>query len=332
MHEMPIEVAPGVHHILLGLPGEGLTVNVFVLRDADGRFVLIDTGWRNPMYLAVIDEGLKALGGSLEEVAQVIVTHGHPDHAGGASAIQRVSKATVFLGRDDEPLLQRTHSPGRMQEFASFMDRHGMPADDFMSQAHAGFSQQWTMMEDEPQAHIEHPPDELESVGLQAVWTPGHSPGHACYWMPSTKVMFSGDHVLPHITPNVSMMGGADVVGNPLGDYIKSLDKVCEYPAKQVLPAHGPMFTDLKARVNEIMEHHHVRTDEVMATLEGAKRSAVEVASGVTWKQSPFEQLPMMHQRMAVGETLAHLRYLVVEGHVNETTDGDGRVFFSIKK
>lgn len=328
MHEMPVEVAPGVWHILLGLPGEGLTVNVFVLRDADGRFNLIDTGWRNTMYLSVIDDGLKALGGTLEDVAQVIVTHGHPDHAGLASAIQQAAGCTVFLGRDDEPLLQRYHSPSRMQEWRSFMTRHGMTSDDFMTQAHSSFSQYPTI--EEEQARIEHPPDVLESVGLEAVWTPGHSPGHACFWMPEHRVLFSGDHVLPHITPNVSMMG-TEATGNPLGDYVDSLNKVLAYPAKLVLPAHGETFPDLKGRVDEIMQHHDDRTEEVMRTLERGRCSAVEVASGVSWKTGSFDELPYMHQRMAVGETLSHLRYLSAQGRIVETTDADDRVWFDVK-
>lgn len=329
MHEMPVEVAAGVWHILLGLPGEGLTVNVFVLQDAEGRFCLIDTGWRNTMYLSVIDDGLKALGGSLEDVSQVIVTHGHPDHAGLASVIQQAAGCTVFLGRDDEPLLARTHSPARMQEWRDFMSRHGMPADDFMTQAHASFSQYQTI--EEEQVVLSHPPDRLESVGLEAVWTPGHSPGHACFWMPSENVLFSGDHVLPHITPNVSMMGSTDLPGNPLGDYVRSLEKVLDYPARLVLPAHGESFPDLAGRVREIMLHHEERTEEVLRTLEDGRRSAVDVASGVSWKQGSFEELPYMHQRMAVGETLSHLRYLVEDGRISEDSDPDGRVWFQTR-
>ena len=68
---------------------------------------------------------------------------------------------------------------------------------------------------------------EVPGWDLKAIWTPGHSPGHLCFYEPTNRLMLSGDHVLPRITPNISFhpMAGPD----PLGDFLTSLDKVAAY-------------------------------------------------------------------------------------------------------
>src|SRR5690625_7938194 len=44
---------------------------------------------------------------------------------------------------------------------------------------------------------------DLPGRDLRAVWTPGHSPGHLCLHLADGDVLFTGDHVLPRITPHV---------------------------------------------------------------------------------------------------------------------------------
>ncbi|TMA52614.1 MAG: MBL fold metallo-hydrolase, partial [Deltaproteobacteria bacterium] len=51
---------------------------------------------------------------------------------------------------------------------------------------------------------------------LVVVWTPGHTPGHCCFYFPADKVLIVGDHLLPKITPHVGVyFTGPD---NPLQD------------------------------------------------------------------------------------------------------------------
>lgn len=217
-----------------------------------------------------------------------------------------------------------------MAEWREWMASHGMPTDDVLTQMHAQFSSQWASSRDEEQA----PPriegfETLHGVGLVPIWTPGHSPGHACFQLPDAGVLFSGDHVLPHITPNVSLHPGSPVA-NPLGDYLKALGTVADLPVSLVLPAHGEPFTDLKGRVEEIEGHHRERMNEIVDSLSSGGRSAWQVAGKVSWKQGSFDSLPYMHQRMAVGETLAHLRALVAAGEISEQIRGEGAVLFSL--
>ena len=111
---------------------------------------------------------------------------------------------------------------------------------------------------------------EVPGWDLQAIWTPGHSPGHLCFWEPRNRLMLTGDHVLPRITPNIGLhpQSGDD----PLGDFLRSLDKLAPYDSDEVLPAHEHRFVGLPARLAELAEHHEHRFDEVLESDPGRPR------------------------------------------------------------
>src|SRR5205823_8482443 len=71
---------------------------------------------------------------------------------------------------------------------------------------------------------------------LTAVWTPGHSPGHLCFWEATHRRILTGDCVLPRITPNVNL--NPQTGPDPLGDYLRSLDRLATFDAVGALPAH----------------------------------------------------------------------------------------------
>src|SRR5256885_13815786 len=76
---------------------------------------------------------------------------------------------------------------------------------------------------------------EVKGWDLTAIWTPGHSPGHLCFWEAGNKLMLSGDHVLPRITPNIPYHPQAGA--HPLGDYLQSPAKLAGHDENEVRPA-----------------------------------------------------------------------------------------------
>src|SRR5205807_798612 len=91
---------------------------------------------------------------------------------------------------------------------------------------------------------------DLAGVELQAIWTPGHSPGYLCFWEGRRRLLLSGDHVLPRISPNISIH--SQQRPDPLADFLESLMKVRGLDAEEVLPAHEWRFRNLAARVDEL--------------------------------------------------------------------------------
>ncbi|MGH2610950.1 MAG: MBL fold metallo-hydrolase, partial [Tepidiformaceae bacterium] len=126
--------------------------------------------------------------------------------------------------------------------------------------------------------------------------------------------LLTGDHILPTITPNVSMH--SQIHGSPLGDYMRSLKKLEDLDVRWVLPAHEFEIKDLKKRVIEIERHHDERLDEMMRCVDAGGSNAWEVAGRVVWATGKLADFDPWMQRAAVGETLAHLEYLFEQGRL----------------
>ncbi|MQC18618.1 MAG: MBL fold metallo-hydrolase [Chloroflexi bacterium] len=158
---------------------------------------------------------------------------------------------------------------------------------------------------------------------LQAVWTPGHTPGHMCLYEPNHRLMFTGDHVLPYISPNVSLH--ADQEGtSPLSDFRESLRKVAAFDTVAALPAHEFTIADLPARCDVLLHHHDDRLEEVRAAIgTSGPASTRTISQRVSWNTGPFDDFNIFMKRSALGETLSHLQYLADEGRVRSVQDGD---------
>jgi glyoxylase-like metal-dependent hydrolase (beta-lactamase superfamily II) len=98
---------------------------------------------------------------------------------------------------------------------------------------------------------------DLGSRTLEAIATPGHTRGHVVFADHTAGLLFAGDHVLPHITPSISLEAApADL---PLHDYISSLRLVRQMPDLTLLPAHGPVAPSVHVRIDELLDHHDNR-------------------------------------------------------------------------
>jgi len=155
---------------------------------------------------------------------------------------------------------------------------------------------------------------------FQVLWTPGHSPGHICLYEPAQKILFSGDHILPIISPAIRLQTEFDI--SPLGDFINSLNKVKQLDVNLVLPAHEHIFTNLAARVDELIQHHEMRNSEILAAMKTEPKTAYQISAEITWIPQlggvSFRDLAPMDKRGAVMETLAHLEAMRFSGKVDK--------------
>jgi glyoxylase-like metal-dependent hydrolase (beta-lactamase superfamily II) len=165
----------------------------------------------------------------------------------------------------------------------------------------------------------------LSGEQYRVIWTPGHSDGHICLFRERDGIFIAADHVLPRITPNVGLYSDKDRL-NPLGDYLNSLERVEYLPASIVLPGHGEPFADLSGRVREILQHHEVREQEILALLVKQPQHAYGIAEQLfahRWDNSEA-------RRMAVAETLSHLEYLRYTGRVTQQHTSDDLLLYKV--
>lgn len=311
-------VRPGLWSIPVPLPNRYLRyVLVYALESEDGLY-LIDAGWNTAEAFAALAAGLASMGGAVTDVRGVLVTHVHPDHYGLAPRVRERSGAWIALHRADAALVRSRYGDASRvsQDLRWLMMRAGAPVellDGLQQPAVAGAS--WVTTA-EPDVLLEdRSRPEVPGWDLVAVWTPGHSPGHSCFYESRHRLMFTGDHVLPTISPNVSFHRGSDP--DPLADFLASLKRIASYDVVETLPAHEHRFRGFQDRVRELLEHHDARLAEVLAVVSRGHRTAWDIAARMRWSQA-WNDLDAVARRSAVSETMAHLRALSVRGLLDE--------------
>ena len=164
------------------------------------------------------------------------------------------------------------------------------------------------------------------SFVFEIIWTPGHSPGHICLYEPNHRLLLTGDHVLPTITPNVSLH--TQQRDNPLEDFLRSLDRVADLTVDRMLPAHEWDVDWFQRRIQELRAHHEERLEQMRDAVgrDGAA-TTTDVAKRIQWSTGTYETFSTWMKRAAIGETLAHLRYLSSQAMLEEF-ERDGVVYF----
>lgn len=168
----------------------------------------------------------------------------------------------------------------------------------------------------------------MGKLTVLALHTPGHTPGHMVLYLPEERLLFSGDHILFDVTPNISVWYQ---VSNSLRDYLGSLSRIRVLPIRAAFPAHRSCQGDVYQRIQELLEHHARRMDEVVAAVEAHPGStAYELAGNITWSAQglEWEMFPPHQKWFAMGEMLAHLYFLVDTGWISRRTEEEKEVYY----
>ncbi|HVV09887.1 MBL fold metallo-hydrolase [Amycolatopsis sp.] len=326
------DVAPGVYRIPLPLPNDGLrAVNVYAVTDETG-LVMIDSGWALDEAREQLRAALKGIGADLGDISQFLVTHVHRDHYTQAVALRREFGTKIALGEHEEYSLQVTMDPSRepMNTQLRLMLASGATP---VVRLLKGISK-----DGKAERSIWDLPDEwltpgrrtvLSSRELDIVPTPGHTAGHVIFDDGAAGLMFTGDHVLPHITPSIGFQPGASEL--PLRDFLDSLHLVRGMPDRRMLPAHGQVSPSVHARVDELLAHHDDRLAKSAETIVAGATTAYEAALRLGWtrRMRKLAELDPFNQMLAVSETKAHLDLLTYQGRL-KMSEVDGVRHYSL--
>ena len=149
----------------------------------------------------------------------LLLTHAHLDHIGGAGGVTEEWGIDACLHPDDGWMAGDLPSQVRM--LMGFDD----PGD------FAGASR-YEPLEDGELLY-------LAGLRFRVLHTPGHSPGHCCFWLEDDGILFSGDHLF------AGSIGRTDLPGGDYETLLRSMaEKVVALPPETyVLPGHGPATT-----------------------------------------------------------------------------------------
>ncbi|HEX8007160.1 MAG TPA: MBL fold metallo-hydrolase [Trebonia sp.] len=306
------QVTPGVWSVPVPIPDNPLRyVLSYVIEHASG-FVLLDPGWDDPASWQALTDGLAACSVPLDAITAVLITHMHPDHHGLSGAVREKSGAWIGMHEREDELLARFAQPALRSAGTAYLRWCGAPEEHigrFAGMRPGGRS----AMARADRLLADNTLVDVPGLRLRAIWTPGHSPGHLCFHDATHGLLLTGDHVLPRITPNISAY---DMDSEPLDEYLDSLDKLSGIEPGEVLPAHEYRFAGLGSRLDGLRDHHAERLGEALAILRahgagqhGAGQSAWQVATQVSWSRG-WDQLSTFQHQAALGEVVAHLRYL----------------------
>jgi glyoxylase-like metal-dependent hydrolase (beta-lactamase superfamily II) len=287
-----------------------------------GGVALVDTGWPCEQAWDGLVGGLRQAGWDLSDIKAVLVTHEHGDHIGLARRIRERTGAWVAIHEADAGNRERydDHDAFLRASDEWLRKRGGLAADFRAVRQPAPDMFEFMLEPDRFLVDGERPLG--PGTSLTSVWTPGHTPGHVCFFDSVRNVVLTGDHILPRITPNISP--SPRETADLLGEYLGSLSALSGLRAEEVLPAHEYRFIGLAERVRGLREHHEVRLGEVMTALRAQPGSTtVNVAEALQWSR-PWEQMQGMQRRFAIGEAYAHLIHLERTGFVtNKGIDVD---------
>lgn len=308
----PLEVLPRTYQITLPLPFELSSVNVYLI-PLDEAWMLVDCGLGTQESFDVLQGQLQSIGVEWSSIREILLTHTHPDHVGQAKRLLELTGARLSLQRDElDQLLKiaRTHSkPGWLDDVLVWA---GVPQPLIERIEVAFMRMKPNFPELTPDRILEGGEVLQTAIGpLELILTPGHSPGHLALYSEPHRTLFSGDHVLQTITPNIGWLPERDA----LGEFFDSMERVVPLDLVQLLPGHGHPFSGHREWVTETRQHHEERCDVITASLGRGACSAHDLVSAVwTRPLAPF------HHRFAVFEVLAHLEYLRRLGRVFEET------------
>lgn len=308
------EVAGGVWAIPLTVPSPGLR-EVFVYAvECDGGVVLVDAGWPTAEALLELEVGLGAVGAGLADVRGILVTHVHADHYGLAADVQAASGAWIGMHPAEAGSLDlryRRHDDLH-ERFATWLRATGLEEDRVDAVAASSLAPVGSVVAVVPDVLLVDGDDAPVGGDRLRCWhTPGHTPGHLVFELEG-RALFTGDHLLPRSTPNVSYGPLSDP--DPLGDYQGSLRRMVDLASDAPgLPAHQHVFAGTARRAEELLTHHDDRLAEVAGALAAGARTVLEVCRAITWREQ-VDDLPGFLLRAALGETHAHLHRLAATG------------------
>jgi len=307
---------------LPGFPGL-ICSNMFVL--GSGPVTIIDTAPKFPGSFFTLDKQLNENGFTWKDVERIIITHGHIDHFGLAGHIRRASEHDIpcYIHEEDIWRLSSDYLRSGMwsEEADMFYKKVGMSTQivDRMKRRSQFFKNLCDPVDDAIPLK-EGDTFTGSDFELRLIHTPGHSPGCSCLYEINSKVLFSGDHLLKHITPNpfheVSRSRLKDPSYKSLKAYLDSLRKIEDLDVRYAFPAHGEYIEEVKSLIKGYREHHRVRSDEIFHVLRKGKKSIYEIMSDV------FPGLDEWDAFLAISEILVHLEILADEGRVVLADEG----------
>lgn len=281
----------------------------------EGEVTLVDCG---PLWGDAL-ERLRAPLSGRERVARLLVTHGHPDHHGAAAALVKAHGCAVNCHGFDARAVREFHATlaHRYATWAKAARENGMPESVVAPMAHH-YRALDGMGDDVGEVRSLEDGERIEAgaLTLEVIHLPGHTAGSVAFLARKERLLFSGDSVLPGITPNPFFEGLFEKPSGP-GPFLESVGRLRGIPVDWVLPGHGEPLSDLPAVLDLYERHHAERRAAILAALRGRLG-----ATGFEVVETLFPGASRIDMWLAMAEVFGHLQRLEAQGEVERGSPG----------
>lgn len=315
---------PDVYRVFVPLPDNPLqNLNCYVIKTPE-KNLIIDTGFNRPECKDAILTGLKELEIDINNT-DLYLTHLHSDHVGLAATIMPKT-STIYMGRVDYDYLMTSVDGSHWEDTEKAFISHGFPYDKVVELRTKNPAIAYGVGRKFDAVKLDDGDTfKIGDYEFKSILVPGHTPGNTCLYYEKGKLMFLGDHVLFDITPNITAWYG---VNDSLSNYLESLNKIKKYKMETALPAHrNTKGINVYDRIEQLIVHHQNRlkdTENIVS--KNPDSTAYEIAAYMKWQMrgKNWEEFPITQRWFAVGETIAHLDYLMQKGKVSCEIDSEG--------
>ena len=321
------EIHPGIFRIRLPLPGKKPgPVNAYLFKGE--TITLVDTG--TPLSIKQLKQGLAQTGVRFQDIDQIILTHGHIDHYSGTRLILRKkkAKARVFAHKADVSEIE-TGADAPLKAYHRFLFRAGIP---LMTRLMIIIMFRWYQflsLTCRVDTYIKNNDTiKLGNYEGRIIETPGHTRGSVCIHLETENILFSGDHILSHITPIALPMIDSQnwlPIRKSQDEFYQSLQTIEKINPKVIFPAHGPAVTDFNETLAMYKDCFKKRQNNLMLL--------IETTESRTLYQTALQLFPNLDRKrllleifLAISEVYTHIQILEKEGRV-VTTIKNGKLY-----
>ena len=314
-------LAPGIGWTRLPLPYEPFHVNVYIFEEDEG-WLVVDCGVDNEIsrnvWRRLIDGPL-----SQKPIRKILVTHWHNDHLGLAGWLANETNAQVMMRQAEyfRGSLQAMKPPAVSAERERrHLLAHGTDPLQVESWLGQGF-QNLSRISRAPRTYVRL--DDVDSLTIgnrqfTVMTVKGHSLSGVALYCPSDNFFVCGDHLSPHLVPNVSVMSDAPDF-NPHDDYIATIQTLVDTVSDDavILPGHEHPFTGLRATIDRIADHHTRLCNRILSAGRAGPLSAAELIP-VILRNQPSD----MWFGFVIGRVVAYVHFLISRGWMTQVDSG----------
>lgn len=271
----PDRLSPLIRRVICNNPGPFTYTGsgTYIIGEAGRDVAVIDPGPRNDAHLEAL---VAAVGTS--RVSDILITHTHSDHCGGARAFAARVKAPI-RGAAAHPVREKHIDAPALDEGADY----SYAPDRLLKDGEIVAGDGWT---------------------IEALATPGHLSNHLCFALREEKALFTGDHIMGWATTVIAPPDG------DMGAYFESLEKLLAREEEIYYPTHGAPVKNPKPFVRAIRTHRRIRDGQILDQLKKGRTTIPEITAAI------YADVDKRLHKAAALNVYAHLIRLVKTGAV----------------